>query len=606
MAWGSRTKMFLAMFGVAALLAGCSVFESTTSGETLEPEASDIPTALVVDGSASMNIDDAPGPRIDAAKTAARAYIDALPDETSFSLWTYGTGTGNTDEEQEAGCRDTSNLIPSAAVDHDAARESVDGITPSGWSPIAATMQEAGSALPSDEPANLVVVTDGEDTCGEPTICQVAQELHQSHPQLRIDAVGFMVNDPELNCAATTTGGLYVTADNTEQLTRRLAVSRDTEMSKNTLTGRSFQGIEIGASHEAISEAYDDFPSLNDGEVTQCTSGDCGSNTIIVIHWMDCDWHFTEGGILQLIDPGEDARTIDGFSVGDSAAELETFYGTPVNESQGMIGSDEVKVRWYESDVDLGLAWRVVIDANDTIRTIVLCKCLPGSTPSPGESSGSSGGSSDQATSAAPVAPRTTETQASGGGAASGTADHTEIVIYDVFEDDGSVREPFKSTVVEANDPPSVACAAEPEQGSTLYECGQYQTDWTVGRCSVNGASAYCPTVNPSGQVTIEKYSFDQYYKSSTSEFSEALPAGVVDSNGTLYVRGIIFGLADYRYLDFDSAKSHPATSTGLRAPNGEFPLNNSQPVWTAEFARGYDADKDHETIPIKRVYFFE
>lgn len=606
MAWGSRTKMFLAMFGVAALLAGCSVFESTTSGEALEPEASDIPTALVVDGSASMNIDDAPGPRIDAAKTAARAYIDALPDKTSFSLWTYGTGTGNTDEEQEAGCRDTSNLIPSAAVDHDAARESVDGITPSGWSPIAATMLEAGSALPSDEPANLVVVTDGEDTCGEPTICQVAQELHQSHPQLRIDAVGFMVNDPELNCAATTTGGLYVTADNTEQLTRRLAVSRDTEMSKTTLTGRSFQGIEIGASHEAISEAYKDFPSLNDGEVTQCTSGDCGSNTIIVIHWMDCDWHFTEGGILQLIDPGEDARTIDGFSVGDSAAELETFYGTPVNESQGMIGSDEVKVRWYESDGDLGLAWRVVIDANDTIRTIVLCKCLPGSTPSPGESSGSSGGSSDQTTSAAPASPRTTETQASGGGAASGTVDHTEIVIYDVFEDDGSVREPFKSIVVDSpGGPIEVDCNPNPEvPGTNLRWCGKPGTDWIIDGCSVDGTYAYCPTVDDTETIAIDRIPFRGYSETpKPSEFKEVRPAAVVLTDGGLYAVGSVPGLGSYAYLKYGNRSD---STEGLRGSSDSFPFDRSNDLWTAQYATGDDSERDRKTVPIKRVYFFE
>ncbi|MDY0114227.1 MAG: hypothetical protein RBS21_08130, partial [Corynebacterium sp.] len=76
------------MLGAVTLLAGCSTFDSLTGSGGDEPAQSDIPTALIVDGSGSMNTDDASGTRIDAAKTAAGAYIDALPDGTNFSLWT--------------------------------------------------------------------------------------------------------------------------------------------------------------------------------------------------------------------------------------------------------------------------------------------------------------------------------------------------------------------------------------------------------------------------------------------------------------------------------------------------------------------------------------
>ncbi|HHT31069.1 MAG TPA: VWA domain-containing protein, partial [Corynebacterium sp.] len=336
------------MLGAATLLAGCSTFDSLTGSGGDEPAQSDIPTALIVDGSGSMNTDDASGTRIDAAKTAAGAYIDALPDGTDFSLWTYGLNTSDSEADHDAGCQDTTNLIDSGDVDRDAAKNAVNGIAPRGWSPIAATMKQAGESLPTDVEASLVVVTDGEDHCGRPTICEVAEQLHESHPMLRIDAIGFMIDDDELNCAATTTGGLYVTADNTEQLTSRLAASRDTELSKTTLTGRSFQGIEIGASHERISAAFSDFPALSEGTETVCTSGDCGSDTITIVNWRDCDWHFTDAGILQLIDPGDEARTIDGFGVGDDADELATFYGDVIEESTGTLDGDDVTIRWYE------------------------------------------------------------------------------------------------------------------------------------------------------------------------------------------------------------------------------------------------------------------
>ncbi len=595
------------MLGAATLLAGCSTFDSLTGSGGDEPAQSDIPTALIVDGSGSMNTDDASGTRIDAAKTAAGAYIDALPDGTDFSLWTYGLNTSDSEADHDAGCRDTTNLIDSGDVDRDAAKNAVNGIAPRGWSPIAATMKQAGESLPTDVEASLVVVTDGEDHCGRPTICEVAEQLHESHPMLRIDAIGFMIDDDELNCAATTTGGLYVTADNTEQLTSRLAASRDAELSKTTLTGRSFQGIEIGAAHSDIAAGYDDFPALDDGEETQCTSGDCGSDTITIVNWRDCDWHFTEDGFLYLIDPGESARTIDGFGVGDDADELATFYGDVIEESTGTLDGDDVTIRWYEADADLGLAWRVVIDADDKIRAIVLCRCLPGSTPPPADGSGRISGGDEGADAGAGAG---AGNDRSGGDAttrASGGGDHTEVLVFDVFEDDGSVREPFLDVVVDKSDPREVVCKSDPDPGTSLHECGQYQTDWTVGRCSIDGTNAYCPVVDSAGEFSIEKYAFGQYYEAGNPpEFDEALPTAVVDMDGTVYVRGMIFGLADYRYLDVDSARSASNSSTGLRAPNGAFPLDKSKPRWTAQFARGYDANIDRKTIDVKRVYYFE
>lgn len=575
------------MLGAATLLAGCSTFDSLTGSGGDEPAQSDIPTALIVDGSGSMNTDDASGTRIDAAKTAAGAYIDALPDGTDFSLWTYGLNTSDSEADHDAGCQDTTNLIDSGDVDRDAAKNAVNGIAPRGWSPIAATMKQAGEALPTDVEASLVVVTDGEDHCGRPTICEVAEQLHESHPMLRIDAIGFMIDDDELNCAATTTGGLYVTADNTEQLTSRLAASRDAELSKTTLTGRSFQGIEIGAAHSDIAAGYDDFPALDDGEEAQCTSGDCGSDTITIVNWRDCDWHFTEDGFLYLIDPGESARTIDGFGVGDDADELATFYGDVIEESTGTLDGDDVTIRWYEADADLGLAWRVVIDADDKIRAIVLCKCLPGSV-----------GTSE-------------ENEASAGGAANASGDATEVVIIDAFEDDGTVREPFRDLVVDkTSEVPqgvTLTCRETPNGGSALHQCGEAMSDVVIGACSVAENEFFCPTVDSQGRVSIDKYAFGQYYEAGNPpEFDEALPTAVVDMDGTVYVRGMIFGAADYRYLDVDSARSAPNSSTGLRAPNGAFPLDKSKPRWTAQFARGYDANIDRKTIDVKRVYYFE
>lgn len=581
---GSRSRTLAALLGVSALLAGCS--DGGVLGVVGDdgPTQSSIPTALVIDGSGSMRADDAGGTRIDAAKTAAAGYIDALPEGTEFSLWSYGLTTSNAESEHEAGCRDTTTVIESGGIDHDAAKTAVDAIAPSGWSPIAATMRQAGQALPADTEASLVVVTDGEDTCGRPTICEVAEELHRSHPLLRIDAVGFMVDDEELSCAAETTGGLYVTADNTEQLTARLAASRDTELSRTTLTGRGFQGIEVGATHADITAAHDDFPALSEGEAAECASGDCGSGTTTIIRWRDCEWHFTGDGVLYLIDPGKDSRTIDGFAVGDDADDLATFYGDAVQESAGTFDGDEVTVRWYRADADLGLAWRVVVDAKDTIRAIVLCRCLPGTT-----------GGADTAASAA-----------------SGAGEGTEVVIYDVFNDDGSVREPFQSRVTQNSDLAdpiigSVECTKETSPDSKLHDCGLSMTSTSFGECSVFGDRVFCPDVTVDGEVRITEFPLGGMGEGNEYEQTQLLqhrnPKYVVTVDGEHFRRAVEPG-TEFHYLQGD-----PWTiwngGVGLVAPMGEDPFDRSSAFWTAERSTDYMATSG-ETVRIARVYYFE
>ena len=69
-----------------------------------------VPVMIVLDASGSMNQADAPGPRIDAAKSAVDELIDGLPAETQVGLQVYGTGTGSTDAEKAAGCTDIKTL----------------------------------------------------------------------------------------------------------------------------------------------------------------------------------------------------------------------------------------------------------------------------------------------------------------------------------------------------------------------------------------------------------------------------------------------------------------------------------------------------------------
>jgi Ca-activated chloride channel family protein len=173
---------------------------------TTEPT---VPVMVVLDASGSMNTDDAPGPRIDAAKAAVINLIDALPADATVGLQVYGTGTGSTDAEKAAGCTDIKTLVPVGPADTAALKAQVAGVVAAGYTPIGNALRAAADALPNEGPRSIVLVSDGEDTCAPPAPCDVAKELKQQGVDLVVHTVGFKVDATareQLSCIAETTG----------------------------------------------------------------------------------------------------------------------------------------------------------------------------------------------------------------------------------------------------------------------------------------------------------------------------------------------------------------------------------------------------------------
>ncbi|MEV4207258.1 vWA domain-containing protein [Nocardia salmonicida] len=174
------------------------------------------PTMLVLDASGSMlAADPGGGTKMDAAKTAVRGFVQTAPAAAKVGLSVYGTGTGSTDAEKAVGCRDVSVLEPAETIDRSALTAAVDAITPSGFTPIGAALRTAASALPTEGPRSIVLVSDGLDTCSPPDPCEVARELSGQGADIVMHTIGFGVDDAsraQLTCIAETTGGTYTDA----------------------------------------------------------------------------------------------------------------------------------------------------------------------------------------------------------------------------------------------------------------------------------------------------------------------------------------------------------------------------------------------------------
>ncbi len=329
------------------------------------------PTVLILDASGSMTTSDAPGPRIDAAKRAAKTLVDGLPDSAQLGLVTYGIGTGSSEAEMAAGCEDVHTLIPLGRVDSAATDAQIDLLTPSGYTPIALALTTAAGLLPTDgSPQAIVLVSDGEDTCGQPP-CDVAQRLRQTHPGLSISTVGFRTDGPaseQLACIASGTGGIFVQADNADQLAARLVAVQNVDVAKKSLTNNGIDDLRLGQGFDDIRKAHPDFP-------------DVGRTGKVAVVYVDCDFGFVDGA-LDSIAPHDGGRTIDGVTAGTDMARVTELYCDPVSVEPDQ---HEVIYRADPGNEGSTAAYRIDVDqftqnggrVTGSVKTIVLCRCRP-------------------------------------------------------------------------------------------------------------------------------------------------------------------------------------------------------------------------------------
>ena len=265
-----------------------------------------------------MTTEDAPGQRIQAAKNAVMTLVDGLSDNDPVGLIAYGTGTDSSDAAKTLGCQDVKLLVPLGPVDKDGFIAAANAVTASGYTPIGAALKEAAAQLPTDGPRNIVLVSDGEDTCAPPDPCEVAKEIHNATTDLAIHAVGFRVSGAakdQLSCIASAGGGSYVDAANAVQLQARLRSVTDPNTAVNTLTGTGFSVMKIGMT---VAEAQSADPSIS-----------APANGTVVVVWRDCDLTFTDGTLVSIAPRGP-TPTQDGLAVGDDIGEAEQLYGSTV------------------------------------------------------------------------------------------------------------------------------------------------------------------------------------------------------------------------------------------------------------------------------------
>jgi Ca-activated chloride channel family protein len=194
---------------------------------------------IVFDASGSMagNVSQGIGttiPRIDEVRAA---FSKVLPGATQFrrvGLITFGPGPYNQ-------CNVQLNFAPiSNAADR--IMDAVNALTPAGKTPLTSAVEQAAEVLDyRHRPAVIVVVTDGEETCGR-SPCDLGKQLHDAALQLSIHVIGYRVENyswtgeqsiDQARCLAESNNGLYVTAQSQEDLVSALEKTLDCPMTSD-------------------------------------------------------------------------------------------------------------------------------------------------------------------------------------------------------------------------------------------------------------------------------------------------------------------------------------------------------------------------------------
>ena len=190
---------------------------------------------LVFDGSASMaelglQLDEPK--RIDDAR---RALEDAMPQIAPIrriGLITYGPGPENS-------CDGVNLKFAPVADAAEPVMEAISWLDPNGLTPLTEAVRKAADVLNyQTDPGIVVLVTDGNDTCGGAP-CVLGAELAATAANLTVHVIGFRVDTdrfglgspddalfPEgisvAKCLSDQTGGMYVSTDTVEDLSDAL------------------------------------------------------------------------------------------------------------------------------------------------------------------------------------------------------------------------------------------------------------------------------------------------------------------------------------------------------------------------------------------------
>jgi Ca-activated chloride channel homolog len=179
---------------------------------------------VILDVSGSMRASLGTETKMAAARNAIRATLDGIQPGSIIGLRLYGHRVPQ--ENKAESCRDTELAVPFQAVDKAAFQAIVDRAQPRGQTPLTYSLEQAAHDFGpvSDEQRTIILVSDGEETCGGDPAAAARNLLAQGF-KLKVHTIGFDVDAAaraQLEAISTATGGEYHDARNAAALSESL------------------------------------------------------------------------------------------------------------------------------------------------------------------------------------------------------------------------------------------------------------------------------------------------------------------------------------------------------------------------------------------------
>jgi Ca-activated chloride channel family protein len=231
-----RASFLTSVLRLAALACVVVCCAATARAEDAKPAPCTEDAMLVFDASGSMS-----GPvlsgnggtvsRIDWARSALARVLPSAAKYHRIGLLTYGPGPYDQ-------CNVELNLKPTP----NAAKiimDVVNALVPAGHTPLTTGVKQAADVLDyTVKPGTIVVLTDGEETCGG-SPCEIGKALHALAKRLTVHVIAYRPgvlswtgeqSIGEAKCLAEQTGGLYLTAKTEDDLVQALEKTLDCPM----------------------------------------------------------------------------------------------------------------------------------------------------------------------------------------------------------------------------------------------------------------------------------------------------------------------------------------------------------------------------------------
>jgi hypothetical protein len=219
--------------------------------------------ALVIDYSGSMSAKTKEGTtKMAAAKEAVSKLMDKLPGDLNVAVIVYGVS-------KQRGCEDIDLIQPLGAIsDKSALKSKLLGLSNTGMTPIASSLELAGRSLEKAKGGRaIVLVTDGVESCkGDPSA--VASKLAKEFGvKFGLHVIGFDIKADErasLEQIAKNGHGKYFNADNATELAS--AMQKVTQ--QVAVEPKQRETVKYEASGQAVKGGlwFQDAPVVQSGE----------------------------------------------------------------------------------------------------------------------------------------------------------------------------------------------------------------------------------------------------------------------------------------------------------------------------------------------------